>query len=199
MAGEESRIAILNAAKSIFSSKGFSGTSIRDIATLANVNHAIIRYHFGSKEGLWETVVQSLIEDGTRLRIDHPFNPDFTDRDSLIKSIRDFVRIRVAHFSKQPEFIKLIYLVNLEGGERFEKMDALIRQAYSVTQDIVKHMIDTGVFRNINLTDLYFMLPALMGGRFVNPNFDIDMDGNKIDLEKVVDDQTDLVMQFIIK
>jgi len=199
MASEESKQSILQAAKSIFSKKGYSGTSIRDIASLAKVNHAIIRYHFGNKEGLWLSVVNDLLMEGMVMRKDHPFDPDFTDKTSILQSIRDFIRIRVAYFSEKPELIKLIYLINLEGGERFEKMDMLVRQAYWGTQEIVNTMIDTGLIKKINFTDLYFMLPALMGGRFINPNFDVDLGGNKIDLDKVIDSQTDLIMQFITK
>jgi|GEM_PF-2714587 len=199
MAGEESKVAILSAAKSIFSSRGFTGTSIRDIANLAKVNHAIIRYHFGSKEGLWLAVMMDLITEGTNLRKNHPFDPDMKDRASIIRSIRDFLRVRVAHYSKKPEFIKMIYLINLEGGERFEQMDVLLRQAYQGTQSILKKMIATGVFKDINLTDLYFLLPALTGGRFIHPRFDQDLDGNKMDIEEVIDSHTDLIMQFIIK
>jgi len=199
MAGEDSKLAILNAAKSIFSRKGYTGTSIRDIANLASVNHAIIRYHYGNKEGLWIAVVSDLIQEGVNLRLQYPFTPDTTDRASLIKSIREFTRIRIAHFSAKPELVKLIFLINLEGGERFERMDSLLRQAYAGTQEIVGKMITTGVLKDINFNDLYFMLPSLMGGRFIHPNFDVDDKGNKIDIEEVIDGHTDLVMQFIIK
>lgn len=46
--------AIVKAAISLFNSKGYSGTSIRDIAHLANVNTATIAYHFNNKTGLLE-------------------------------------------------------------------------------------------------------------------------------------------------
>ena len=46
---------ILIAANELFAKNGFSGASIREIATMANVNLAAINYHFKNKENLyWE-------------------------------------------------------------------------------------------------------------------------------------------------
>lgn len=52
---------ILLAAKQLFEEKGFESTSVREIATLADVNVALINYHFGSKEHL----LSELIEETT--------------------------------------------------------------------------------------------------------------------------------------
>jgi len=49
---------IINVAVELFAEKGFEGTSIRDIATKANVNVAMINYYFGSKEKLFECMVE---------------------------------------------------------------------------------------------------------------------------------------------
>ncbi|MBO0960067.1 forespore capture DNA-binding protein RefZ [Neobacillus sp. MM2021_6] len=46
--------AIVKAAISLFNTNGYSGTSIRDIASLAKVNTAAIAYHFHNKPGLLE-------------------------------------------------------------------------------------------------------------------------------------------------
>jgi len=49
---------IIESALRLFSTKGFEGTSVRDIATDAGVNVAMINYYFGSKEKLFEKVVE---------------------------------------------------------------------------------------------------------------------------------------------
>ena len=48
---------IYTAAIELFSKRGFDGVSIRDIATLANVHFASIRYHFGDKEDLYNACI----------------------------------------------------------------------------------------------------------------------------------------------
>ncbi len=48
---------IYKAAIELFSKRGFDGVSIRDIANLANVHFASIRYHFGDKEDLYNACI----------------------------------------------------------------------------------------------------------------------------------------------
>ncbi|WP_432327483.1 TetR family transcriptional regulator [Mucilaginibacter sp. P25] len=48
---------ILNAARSIFTKKGFLATTVRDIATEANTNVASVNYYFRSKENLFEFIM----------------------------------------------------------------------------------------------------------------------------------------------
>jgi AcrR family transcriptional regulator len=42
----------------LFADNGFDGTSVRDIAQLANVNLAMVSYYFGSKEKLLEALIE---------------------------------------------------------------------------------------------------------------------------------------------
>ncbi len=51
---KNSKEAIVKAAVLLFNSKGYAGTSIRDIADHAKVNSAAIAYHFENKAGLLE-------------------------------------------------------------------------------------------------------------------------------------------------
>jgi AcrR family transcriptional regulator len=54
---------ILDAAERLFAQRGFHGVSIRDITGAADVDVALANYHFGSKMGLLEAVVQRRAED----------------------------------------------------------------------------------------------------------------------------------------
>jgi TetR/AcrR family transcriptional regulator, upper aerobic nicotinate degradation pathway regulator len=51
---------ILKAARSVFSKEGFNGARVDEIAKQANVNKAMIYYHFKSKEELYDSVVDSI-------------------------------------------------------------------------------------------------------------------------------------------
>ncbi|WP_270087761.1 TetR family transcriptional regulator [Sphingobacterium sp. SYP-B4668] len=59
----DKQLEILNVAENLFSIKGFDGTSVRDIASEANVNVAMINYYFGSKEGLLDTLINVRVEN----------------------------------------------------------------------------------------------------------------------------------------
>lgn len=57
---DDTRLAILRAAKTEFAGKGFSGARMSSIAEKAKANQALIHYYFGSKENLYKEVLASL-------------------------------------------------------------------------------------------------------------------------------------------
>jgi len=70
---------ILDAAEALFASHGFTGASLRQVTSSAQVNLAAVNYHFGSKE--------NLINEVLRLRLDK-LNADRTQalQSALAKS-----------------------------------------------------------------------------------------------------------------
>ncbi|MEM5528499.1 TetR family transcriptional regulator [Gammaproteobacteria bacterium AS21] len=52
---------ILIAAESLFASQGFAETTMREITREAGVNLAAINYHFGSKQGLIQSVAEKFL------------------------------------------------------------------------------------------------------------------------------------------
>ncbi|RAL24839.1 hypothetical protein DL240_01100 [Lujinxingia litoralis] len=61
----EGRDRILLAAEELFGTYGFDRVSVRDIAERAEVNKALIFYHFNSKDELFETVLLGYFESHT--------------------------------------------------------------------------------------------------------------------------------------
>jgi AcrR family transcriptional regulator len=57
----DTKIAILDAAERLFAARGFDATSLRDINSAAGVNLAAVNYHFGSKDGLIQKVLERRI------------------------------------------------------------------------------------------------------------------------------------------
>lgn len=53
----ETRARILDAAELLFARGGFEGTSMRDIATMADVPVALVNFHGGAKEDFFATIV----------------------------------------------------------------------------------------------------------------------------------------------
>src|ERR1700688_1861144 len=51
---------LLKAGQSAFARHGFEGASLRGIAAAAGVEPALAAHHFGSKEALWEAVIDRL-------------------------------------------------------------------------------------------------------------------------------------------
>jgi AcrR family transcriptional regulator len=57
---ERTRAAILDAAKTLFSKRGFTNTGVREVAELAGVNSALVTRYFGSKEGLYRATLEQM-------------------------------------------------------------------------------------------------------------------------------------------
>ncbi|WP_459499096.1 forespore capture DNA-binding protein RefZ [Bacillus sp. C1] len=53
---------VIDAAISLFNTKGYDGTSVRDIAKRADVNVANISYYFAGKQGLLEQLITDFLE-----------------------------------------------------------------------------------------------------------------------------------------
>jgi len=49
---EQTRARLLDAAREVFSQRGFQGATVREICRRAEANGAAVNYHFGSKDGL---------------------------------------------------------------------------------------------------------------------------------------------------
>ena len=54
---------ILGAAEELFAQYGFTGTSLRQVTSLADVNIAAVNYHFGSKENLVNEVFRRRMDE----------------------------------------------------------------------------------------------------------------------------------------
>ncbi|SFM48009.1 TetR/AcrR family transcriptional regulator [Thermodesulforhabdus norvegica] len=59
---ENTKQAILDVAEKLFSEKGFSGVSVRDISEASGVSQSLIHHHFGSKHALYQEVKRRAIE-----------------------------------------------------------------------------------------------------------------------------------------
>jgi AcrR family transcriptional regulator len=61
MQKQTTRDTILQAARELFTRKGFANTTVREICQAAGVTAPVLYYHFGSKEGLFDAVVEDTL------------------------------------------------------------------------------------------------------------------------------------------
>ncbi len=64
---DQTKLRILSAAAKLFDGQGYNGTSVRQIAQEANVNVALISYHFQGKQGVLEVLITSYFDTFFRL------------------------------------------------------------------------------------------------------------------------------------
>ncbi len=75
-AGQDTRTALLEAARAVFGESGFDGATVRAIATRAGVDAAMVNHWFGSKEGLFAQAVLKLPFDPHELLTELRDGPD---------------------------------------------------------------------------------------------------------------------------
>lgn len=174
---EKSRTAILEASLELFSSQGYRGTSIREIAEAAGVSTGNVYHHFADKETIFQTVLGQYwkaIENP-----DFPFNKalasgTFPDNlEELAVAAREGVRLWRRH-------VALIYVdvVELSGNhirkfysemasrfERFivthgETLSGEIRPGVPVTTAV---MLASRVFLQYYAVEILFGVPEQFG------------------------------------
>jgi AcrR family transcriptional regulator len=88
---EKTKDRILQVAEKLFSEKGFSSVSIRDITQAAGCNVAAVNYHFGTKENLYHDVFRQRIlprMEKIRSRIlDHLNQSPDPDLETVIRAL----------------------------------------------------------------------------------------------------------------
>jgi AcrR family transcriptional regulator len=69
MTSVERREQLISVSRSLFAARGYEGTSVEEIATMAQVSKPVVYEHFGGKEGLYAVVVDREVRtllDGIR-------------------------------------------------------------------------------------------------------------------------------------
>src|SRR5690349_6007511 len=80
---ERTRQAILDAASEEFATHGLDGARVVRIAAAAGVNHQLITYHFGGKQGLYNAVAERWLTKGSIM---------ITSTEPLAEIVREYVR-----------------------------------------------------------------------------------------------------------
>jgi len=109
--GELTATRILDAAEDLFAERGYTGTTLRDVATRVGVRNPSIYNHFAGKEALYEAVLGRVIGpvlDALSGLI--AAGPD-ADREAVIGTTMDIL-------GEHPNVARLLLHETLGGGER---------------------------------------------------------------------------------
>jgi len=126
---ENTREKILDAAEELFSQNGFSATSVRAITNRAEVNLAALNYHFGSKDGVIDSVFARRIEplNNERLRLLDEIEEKSTGSNPSLEDILSAllgpaIRLAVNKNSGGEKFMRLMGRAHSEPKEFLKKV-----------------------------------------------------------------------------
>lgn len=100
---DETRRSLIEAGRQVFSEDGFDGARVDRIAELAGVNKALINYHFGGKQQLFQAIIEDFtaqLATGLQSAIDPTASPE--------DQLRQFVRHMANAVARHPEFPRLM-------------------------------------------------------------------------------------------
>jgi AcrR family transcriptional regulator len=151
---------IIEVATHEFSEKGLAGARIDVIAEAMRTSKRMIYYYFGSKEGLYVSVLEEAyrriraIESGLHLE-------DLAPEDAL----RRLVGFTVDYQLANPDFIRLVMTENIHRGEFLAQSKAIQRlnvPAIDAVREVYQRGVAAGVFRaGIDPVDLHMSISAL--------------------------------------
>jgi AcrR family transcriptional regulator len=116
MSGDERRNQILGVAIKLFSQRGFSGTTTKEIARAAGVSEAMVFRHFATKSELYNAILDHKACEGG---LDNPFEPieDAMAAGDDRAVFEGLMRHALDHHEEDPEFMRLLMHSALEGHE----------------------------------------------------------------------------------
>lgn len=157
------RADILDAAEEEFAARGYVGTSLRDITQRAKLNTALVKYYFGSKEGLYKAIFlrrgNVLVEE--RLRAF-----DELERRAAPPTVEEIVHAFLIPFFK--------FDSSDAGGMAFIKLQArLHNEPAELTQSLRTQVYETSIQRciaslrralpNVEPNAIYWRMVFLIG------------------------------------
>ena len=150
------RAALLEAAATAFTERGFDGASVDEIAKAAGVNKAMISYHFGGKAGLHAAILEadfaSVVEGAAAIR---------ASTAGAVERLRAFIEVFASLHKRRPNISVLLLREMLAGGRHLEPI--VVPRFAAVLQtvaEIVAQGVREGAFRPV---DPFLVHQSLVG------------------------------------
>ncbi len=139
----DARQKLIEHARELFTVMAYDKVSTRLIASRAGVNVAMIRYYFGSKEGLFETMVRETFEPMKK-------QIQLMTHDSSQKNFIDIMRTYYREMFKVPQFPRLIaQIMHMDTSETQRKLlDKVIADISQPMQIVMfDKLVDSNILR----------------------------------------------------
>jgi TetR/AcrR family transcriptional regulator len=150
MRGDERREQLIRVALGLFATKGFNGTTTKEIAQAAGVTEALIFRHFPTKEALYEAILRWRMEDPKNAEGLERIRQLAEDKDDL-NLIRTLIRAVLSFHRENPDFQRLMFYAALEGHGLAETYYAKwVKPVTDLLVDYVSRRQADGALRDID-------------------------------------------------
>ena len=140
---------ILETALKMFGNNGYEGTSIRDLSAEAGINIAMINYYFGSKEKLFEKVIEYKTSYLKNIFLDIVNNKELNH----LQKINTIIVHLVDRMFSHPPFHQLIHRelsLNHRVSSHDGIIDTLLGNSY-IIRDVINDGIKANYFEKVDV------------------------------------------------
>ncbi|MNW36770.1 putative HTH-type transcriptional regulator YttP [compost metagenome] len=138
---------ILLSAKRLFAKQGYEGTSVRQICEEANANIALVSYHFGGKEKVFEAIFEQFYPGS-----EEAFNQYEDELKSPVEGLTLIVREIVAFTINDKELSDIIQQELTLQSPRMETVQASLSPVWFKVKELLERGKEEGVFHFDSLT-----------------------------------------------
>jgi len=136
---------ILDAAEEIFSSRGFDGTKVQEIATAAGVNKAMLYYYFKDKDDLLISVIGRIIQG-----IGEAIPQYFADSEDTVENIEAFLDFYIGYLARNQSFVRIMAWEMLSGRHIQTIGKDYIIPVFSLMREKIVEAVDRKTVRPVS-------------------------------------------------
>lgn len=159
--GTQVRERILHAALECFGAFGFEGTSTRAVAARAGTSHPLLLYHFGSKDQLWQSMMEDVIGryinelDARLAKI---------DPEDAGGRVRVFIENFIGFSARVPQLHRIMTQQSTQGSDRIQWiLDKHLRDSFTKICKLIRRAQAAGTIRQGDPARLYYAIIGLGG------------------------------------
>lgn len=156
---------ILKIASQLFSQNGYDATSLRKIAELANISHGLLRYHFGSKQEIWQAIADLAVERYT----EEILQPSLELRAQGVKvALREICRRCVYVTAENPELALILKQESSVESERLDYFFKIYQPIDRVMRELLEQLKEEGTYSTFDTDFLLMTLFGMTGKPFID-------------------------------
>jgi AcrR family transcriptional regulator len=155
-------------AKTLFARKGFPNVSMAEIAENAEVSKGTLYLYFKSKEELYYSLIEPILEQHHKLIADVVSNDD----ELADETLRKFMNYFVETYPQDPEvhqaymYYRAEEIQPLFTGERYNHLKRLMAKNVKMVADVIAKGMHQGTFKSVDpmaaSTIIWSLVPGLL-------------------------------------
>jgi len=164
---EKTRRDILTVATEEFASLGLAGARVDAIAERTQTTKRMIYYYFGSKDGLYQAVLEKAYADIRAVEQQIP-----TLETDPAAALRTLVELTFDYHDTHRDFVRLVSIENLDAGRHIKQISTMQDENRRVIQSLEQILAQgaaAGLFRpGLDAIDLHMLMSSFCFHRIAN-------------------------------